>query len=73
MLSLPLTIQRELVGGSGGYNTAYVTVTPGSSVNIVVGAGGSTANNYSKAGGTLEARFIWLRPNCLWWRYIILR
>lgn len=52
-------------GGSGGYNTGYVTVTPGSTYSITVGAGGAYRVDYfegkshtgyaSKSGAVLIA------------------
>lgn len=52
-------------GGSGGYNTGYVTVTPGNTYSITVGAGGSYRADYfegesytmyaSKSGAVLIA------------------
>ena len=41
-------------GGSGGYNTGYVTVTPNTTYTITVGAGGakSTQTEYSSSQGT---------------------
>ena len=41
-------------GGSGGYNTGYVTVTPNTTYTITVGAGGakSTQSEYAGSYGT---------------------
>ena len=42
-------------GGGGGYtNTTSINVTPGQKINVIVGAGGSSGNNWANAGGTSQ-------------------
>ena len=46
-------------GGSGGYVTSTITVTPGQTLTVVVGSGGAAANNndhlYTSGGDHVDA------------------